>query len=215
MWKKKMLKTTGIYVYLTALRIPALNQTFTSQIFHGHITPLTLSRRYVHLELNDQRTIACCTDQARWFLCLLLWQSSLQPRLPLLLVHCTRNSISDCPHSKMILVTNKANIKDEQVFVMLLNELPSKLLASPGARSTFLSHPDNQDNSSFCNLFPTAWDISNSTETLCTSFGSSRPGTRCLCQSHPEIQTADPTGSRSYQDSSRVFNPGWLKAKKN
>ena len=114
----------------------------------------------------------------------------------------------------MILVTSKANIKDEQVFIMLRNELPSKLLASSGARSTFLSHPDNQDNSSFCNLFLTAWDISNSTETLCTSFGSSRPGTRCLCQSHPEMQAADPTGSRSYQDSSRVFNPGWLKAKK-
>lgn len=207
--EKKILETISIYVFY--LIIPALNQTSTSKILlWSHLTP---SRRYIHPELKDKRPIACCTEQAGWFLCFPLWQSALQARLLLLLIHFTRNSISDCPHTKMILVTSKANIKDEQVFIMLLNELSSKLLALPGARSTFLSHPDNQDISSFYNLFPTAWDISNSTETLCTSFGSSGPGTRRLWQSHPEIQATDPTGSRSYQDSSRVFRPGWLKAK--
>lgn len=51
--EKKMLETTGIYVFY--LIIPALNQISTSKIpLWSHLTP---SRRYVHAELKNKSPI--------------------------------------------------------------------------------------------------------------------------------------------------------------
>lgn len=123
--------------YLTDLRIPALTKVFPSPTLPwSHLPPHPVWE--VHPpERSRSKVQTCCTAKAGWFLCLPLCHSSLHPRL-LLLKHSTRNSSSHCPHSRMILVTSNAHIEHEQAFMLLLNELPSKLLAASGAGSTFL-----------------------------------------------------------------------------
>lgn len=135
--ERKKCWSQSFYEYLTALRTPALTKAFPSQTFPRPHPPSDPVWEAHPPQRGRSRVQPCCTAQAGWFLCLPLCQSSLHPRL-LLLRLSTRNSSSHCPHSRMILVTSNAHIHDEQGFMLLPHELPSKLLAAAGAGSTFL-----------------------------------------------------------------------------